>query len=296
MTLVVRDLAYIMQTFNVKQLGMTMSDLQGQYDYCENRRRESANHLGTFVIPNRDPANSRPTNQDVSTIVDCLIDAQNLCDESGWHTAQEKIALIRAHIDNHRSDCDWSSLSADLRNTIDVLLSSAWVTKCALIANPYSEYVNNDILLGEEINKAFPSAVEDIREAGNCLAVDCGTAAVFHLMRAVEWGLRALCVDLGVLIVPKKNTSVPIEYSEWEKILDQLYPAVESKVDTMPRGPAKQETQEFYFSILQDIRGFKDAFRNHVMHTRKTYSQKAASGVLDYVRRFLELLSTKISE
>src|SRR5579871_14343 len=44
-----------------------------------------------------------------------------------------------------------------------------------------SEYVDNETLFGRDVAEAFPSANEDIKHAGNCLAADCPTAAVFHL-------------------------------------------------------------------------------------------------------------------
>jgi hypothetical protein len=71
---------------------------------------------------------------------------------------------------------------------------------------------------------------------------------------------------------------------------------VQGKIDALPPGPEKQELQEFYFPLLSDIRGFKDAFRNHVMHTRKTYTQEAANDVLEQVKRFLTLLAAGVKE
>ncbi len=232
----------------------------------------------------------------MTNVIQCLKNTLQVCNESGWGFASEKISLIISHLEYYGLACDWSSLGADLRNAIDVVMSAMWSVKFVNVDSEHSSYVNNPALLGEEIQKAFPSANYDIEEAGNCISVGSGTAAVFHLMRAVEWGLRALSVDLGVLDVPRKSASIPIEFAEWDKILDQLYPAVQKKVDVLPPGRAKQEVQEFYFTILHDIRGFKDAFRNHVMHTRKIYSQKAADDVLDFVGKFFGLLSTRITE
>jgi hypothetical protein len=68
------------------------------------------------------------------------------------------------------------------------------------------------------------------------------------------------------------------------------------KNDALTPSQQKQEAQEFYFGLLADVRRFKDVFRNHVMHTRKSYGQKAADDVLDHVRHFMQLASTRISE
>ena len=43
-----------------------------------------------------------------------------------------------------------------------------------------------------EVNDKFPSAAFDIDEAGKCLAIGRSTAAVFHLMRALETAIRAV--------------------------------------------------------------------------------------------------------
>jgi hypothetical protein len=94
----------------------------------------------------------------------------------------------------------------------------------------------------------------------------------------------------------KQLPAIAIEYAVWEAIFQQLHDRIDKKIDALPPGPRKQQLQEFYYSLLQDLRGFKDAFRNHVMHGRKIYSAKAADDLLDYVRRFMSLLATQISE
>jgi hypothetical protein len=51
-------------------------------------------------------------------------------------------------------------------------------------------YETKEPLFGEVVGKAFPSAADDIAEAGKCLSLDRGTATVFHLMRAMEVGAK----------------------------------------------------------------------------------------------------------
>src|SRR5580704_15527436 len=50
---------------------------------------------------------------------------------------------------------------------------------------------------GEDILKKFDPARDDIEEAGKCLAYGRGTGCVFHLMRVMEVGLRALAASLN---------------------------------------------------------------------------------------------------
>lgn len=67
-------------------------------------------------------------------------------------------------------------------------------------------------MFGEKVSLNFPSALEDIKEVGNCYATDRNTACVFHCMRVVEYGLRALAKRLRVKL-PK---NLHIDLAEWE--------------------------------------------------------------------------------
>jgi hypothetical protein len=199
-------------------------------------------------------------------------------------------------------NADISSLATEIRHVRDALLHATSQRRFLRVDLGRSGYINRPNLLGEDIAKAFPSAKPDIREAGNCLAADCNTAAVFHMMRVVEWGLRTLCVHLGFRKLRQKYRKsgtvsyVPIEYSEWEKILNQLQDRVDAKILKVKRGTLKQEYQEFYYPALQDIRGIRDAWRNHVMHTRQEYGSKDADAILEHVKRLMNTLAMRIRE
>ena len=120
-------------------------------------------------------------------------------------------------------------------------------------------YLDKDRLFGDEVWHGFPSARADIREAGNCLATGCNTAAVFHLMRAVEWGLRALATDLGVRRLrgvrrSGRATLTPVAYSQWETILNSLPGHVASKLKRLRPGPTKHKRERFYEEAIEEIR------------------------------------------
>ncbi len=70
--------------------------------------------------------------------------------------------------------------------------------KFTMIENSKAGFLEQKNLFGKSVWKAFPSARDEIQAAGNCLALDLNTAAVFHLMRAAELGMRALAVHLKV--------------------------------------------------------------------------------------------------
>ncbi len=293
------SLLEVMELVNVRGLGIYLSELQEYRSLCEEKKRwlsaiREGRLRGENILSGGDEAPSEITFEQILQTLEGLM---KVCEGLGWVAASIKLNMTYGYIKRSGlNDCDWSSLSADLRNVADMVFSELWHAKIVKVEKRYSAYINSDELICEDFATFFPSTAEDIKEAGNCIAVDSGTAGVFHLMRAVEWGMRALCVDIGLLTTKYKKIDVPIEYSQWEQILNQLHPEIEKKLALSEKGEKKQEAQEYYLSLYFDIKGFKDAFRNHVSHTRTKYSQKAADDILDYVRRFFVLLKTKISE
>ena len=235
-------------------------------------------------------------------IVATLKKTVELCKSVGFDDAWLTITICLTRVDVSESDKDASSLETELNNVVAAVMIDVTKHKYLHVRAGRADHIDKNDLLGESVVAAFPSASPDIREAGNCLAAECNTAAVFHLMRAVEWGLRALCVDLGVRRIvirtrnPKKVKYRLIEYSEWETILNQLQGRVDAKLKRVKRGRVKQLYQEFYYPALQDIRGIRDAWRNHTMHTRSEYTAQDADAILEHVKRLMVNLATRVKE
>jgi hypothetical protein len=189
---------------------------------------------------------------------------------------------------------DSSSFAAEMRSLEGDLASDMMDCIFVQVVKDASPFFENPELLGPGVLQGFPTCREDIVSAGNCIAVGLGTAAVFHLMRIAEMGLRAFARSLGLTRVvadKRRGKSVPMEYAQWEKILNQLGEKIDSKIARTKPGPSKQKLQEFYYSALNEISSFKDAWRNHVMHVRRTYSLEDAAAVTAHVRRFMESLA-----
>ncbi len=72
--------------------------------------------------------------------------------------------------------------------------------KFVLVKPDRSKYLLQHALFGENVRTAFPSAAFDIEQAGNCLAVEANMAAIYHLLRVAEHGLRALARDRRIEI------------------------------------------------------------------------------------------------
>ena len=140
--------------------------------------------------------------------------------------------------------------------------------------------------------KAFPSTKYDSEQAIDCYALDLNTACVFHLMRVAEYGLRGLARRLTIKL-PKKRR---LEWAQWGEILKAMEDKTKDQSSRMKAGPAKDELLEFYNGALGQFYGFKDEYRNHVMHTRGTYDEFRASSVVAHVKDFMGKLALRIDE
>jgi hypothetical protein len=182
------------------------------------------------------------------------------------------------------------------------LIAELGKRKFLYVSPDRTDYVDSEALFGDQVRDGFPSAAFDIRESGNCMAAECHTAAVFHLMRAVEWGLRSLATDLGIrrLRCHNKKTGkvryTPLPWAVWEDIINKIKSRIADRISRAQRGSKKQEYQEFYSPALDNIERFKDAYRNHVMHTRRDYLRGEASVIFDQAQYFMRRLASRLSE
>lgn len=283
----------IMNTFNVFHLAALVSVLDIREELIRNSAKERGG--GESFSPEY--------TEDIKKSIE---EVEQYCNKVGFNEcatiAQSSAHFIQLHLASQEliKQLDMSTLQAELRHVREGLMRDASERKFLRVALKHYDYVDQDALFGADVYDAFQSARQDIREAGNCLAADCNTAAVFHMMRAVEWGLRAFCRDVGLNRIFKeldkatgKRTYIPIEYATWDKILGQLHGAIKTKVSTLKRSRDKQKAQEFYYGVHQEVEGLKDAFRNHVMHARREYTAHDADAIFDHVKRVMTMLATR---
>lgn len=172
------------------------------------------------------------------------------------------------------------------------------------IPSKKSDFFEKPDLFGLKVHSQFPSVAIEIKEAGNCIAADLNTAAVFHLMRAAELGLRSLADHFGAKIKNK-----PLELAGWDDVIKALESKIEQKLNPKtPKGSSaivkpvrksakkKADDREFYRGVMGEFYAFKDVWRNSVMHTRSTYNESEALGVFLRVKDFMVRLSEQLSE
>jgi len=142
-----------------------------------------------------------------------------------------------------------------------------------------------------KIWEKFPAAKYDCKEAVYCYVLERHTACVFHSMRIAEFGLRALARRMKITL-PKNRR---LEWAEWQQILRELHAKTET-IASMKAGPVRDELLEFYRGAIGQFYGFKDEYRNFVMHNRKAYDEHQSASAMSQVKEFMNKLASRINE
>jgi hypothetical protein len=224
-------------------------------------------------------------------IYKCLEGCLTKCDEIGLSATRTQAFKLMVLAGNPHKPFHWTEVDSGLEGIQWAIEEEISMRKFAFIPLDKVQYFERDgngALFGKEVYKKFKAARLDIKSAGNCLAADENTAAVFHLMCVVNIGLIALAKHLKLKIKA-------IEYQEWKNIIDGLKKKVDL-INQSPKGKKKQSDLEFHNGLLLECSGFKDVYRNNVAHARTHYGFNEAEGVHDRVRDFMRRLATRVSE
>jgi hypothetical protein len=137
-------------------------------------------------------------------------------------------------------------------------------------------------LFGKEVGLQFASAADDIAEAGKCLACDRSTAAVYHLGRVVEIGLKALAAHLGIGA-----------RSNWGMYSQDIDAELKNRLaGNKPKSPDDQ----FFAEVRITFDAIRIAWRNPTMHVEKTHTVEQAEEIFSAVRQFIRHLATKLHD
>ena len=214
---------------------------------------------------------------------------------------RERCFLFHAALDASRNpvlDSDRLTpreIVRELKGIIDTGIEELRHKQFAFVPTNKAEFFERDDLFGVAVKEATSDEINtEIKAAGNCLAADLNTAAVFHLMRVVEYAMRATVIHLHLPI-----GDIPIEHAEWKTLIELIEKEVRRKRAVYDRSePKKREDFEdckFYRMVADECFAFKEIWRNNVMHTQGTYSAPAALGVFERVRDFMQRLANRIS-
>lgn len=152
-------------------------------------------------------------------------------------------------------------------------------------------YEGKEPLFGGRVADRFRSANEDISEAARCFALSRYTASVFHLMRTLEVGLRALSLNAGI---SEHNPT-------WKAALDRIHKVLREQ-ESPPKGAPKparlpKARLQFLSEAAATLDTFKTAWRNKTTHdVETTYSEERARDIMNAVGAFMRHLATELTE
>lgn len=144
-------------------------------------------------------------------------------------------------------------------------------------------------LFGAEFEDKFQTqGLFELSECSKCLALDRPTAAVFHLMRIMEIGIRAIAECLGI-----PNPIKPTERN-WGRILDKIKEAIGSK---WPTSADRMSGEGAVFEALYaSLDAAKNPWRNGTMHVESKYTDSEAENMMAVVKAFMMKLSSRMDE
>lgn len=238
---------------------------------------------GTFSsLPGVNTVANMPT-ASRNMLRDRLTTLHQRCKEAGLPYSEKHAARIMSLASNptaqtNQIHIEWGCLM-DLIN--DELTSSLFFA----IDPDQKHYIEDSDLFGNAVAKRFPAATKDTSAAGRCLALDEWTACVFHLMRVLEIGLHDLAKQVGL---PESA----MELENWKTVIDQIEKQIWNLAQT-PKSTTKSETLQFYSEAASGFRYFKDAWRNHVSHSRASYDEREALIIFNSVQAFMQVLANK---
>ncbi|MEO7145619.1 MAG: hypothetical protein ABI165_19155 [Bryobacteraceae bacterium] len=147
-------------------------------------------------------------------------------------------------------------------------------------------YYNEGQLFGLRVASEFPSAIFDIAEAGKCIALGRFTAAVFHLMRALEIGLCIMAKELGV----------PSDHTNWHNIIEGIERSVRCMASDPSRPTDWKDQQEFFSKAASHFMFLKDGWRNYAVHRRSRFTDEEAEMIFINARGFMQTLAMRLHE
>jgi hypothetical protein len=142
------------------------------------------------------------------------------------------------------------------------------------------QFYGQDALFGADVATKLKDATYDVKNAGNCLALQQPTACVLHLQRAMESALRQMGSKLKVKINPKDT---------WGAILNNIDP----KIKAMPeKTEIQKRKRERWAEARANLFHVKQAWRDNSMHGKQRYDRPHAYSIFMAVRAFMTHLAS----
>ncbi len=204
-----------------------------------------------------------------------LLDAKDSCDQ-----LEQAITHLEPRGSMAKADSARDTLTSQLKKRVFFVLNKA-----------NGEYYENFLLAGQRFKDNWPKANEELKEAGNCFALNCYTACVCHLMRSLEHALKAFEKALNI------TAPSPGPGNTWGDIIGRILPK-KGKLGSAanPPSPEWALNPNFYDNCLTFFCAVKSACRDKTFHVEASYDKASAKLMLNCTISVLEKISEHLNE
>jgi hypothetical protein len=177
-------------------------------------------------------------------------------------------------------------LLVNLSETLRRELQSVMVF--SLDASRASFYEAKKPLFGSAVDKQFPSVAYEIDQAGKCYACDLTTASVFHSIRSMEAGIRAMARCLGIPDPTKGKDR------NWSNVSRSINAEMEKR---WPASTGRMSGDGQIFDKLYGaISGMQNPYRNETMHLDAKYTASEALHIFELVKGLMQKIASRMDE
>jgi hypothetical protein len=256
-------------------------------------REYQHNLVGRMAIEGQAAVLSAPDRKYLFFLV---MQMETACAAVGMAHAVLQAGILRVRVSPDTSPCNYAVADSEIHSLLSHIQKELGKQRFTLIPPDRHEFFESEDLFRLGTPAPFPSATQDIHDAGNAFAAGLYNATIFHLMRAAEAGLRVLAWDRRVILKHKgKPSKLPYDLATWDKILDGLEDA-EEEIEGFKKTKAREDQLAFYHGAMVELRAFKNLFRNRIMHKRENYDVHKATSAMEHVGSFMRTLATRLSE
>ena len=162
------------------------------------------------------------------------------------------------------------------------------VTLLSLSADDRKWFEPPEPLFGGDFEWMYPSGVFELDEAAKCLALGRPTAAVFHLMRIMEIGIRAIarCLQIPDPLKPAERN--------WGVVIKEVRTGIDKKWPTA--ADRMVGDGDLFEALLASLDAVKNPWRNATMHVENKYTDDEAKHIFVAVEGFMKKLVARMDE
>jgi hypothetical protein len=223
-----------------------------------------------------DDSRTKPCSKDViKNIIGYIKDVSAFV--SGFRAPATDLALLElSHACKQKdvTEQEVALLSNQVFERFNAEVRGQWLV---ILSHEHSDYLNDEIaIFGENVRDKFPKLTEDIDEAAKCLALSRYTASVFHLMRVMESTVH--------LLAKKVKVSIDLRSANWNDITTTM----SNYLSVMPgKTSHNKRKKQIMGEAIANLNAVRIAWRNEVMHPKRTYTKKEAELIFNHVEGFL---------